>query len=60
MIHMVNKGADVAGLLSARYKAQPSWVTIQVVPNSKFFRPFFVNLTTERLSVSIRERDRRL
>jgi len=54
--NMVKKGADVAAV-AERYKAQPAWVTIQVVPELQILSAFFGKLTTERLSVSMRERD---
>jgi hypothetical protein len=54
--NMVKRGADLAAI-AARYKAQPAWVTIQVIPELQTFSAFFGKLTTERLSVPMRERD---
>jgi hypothetical protein len=54
--NMVKRGADLAAI-AERYKAQPAWVTIQVIPELQTFSAFFGKLTTERLSVPMRERD---
>jgi hypothetical protein len=54
--NMAKSGADVDAI-AARYNAQPAWVTIQVIPELQTFSAFFGKLTTERLSVPMRERD---
>lgn len=54
--NMVKRGSDVAAI-AARYNAQPAWLTIQVIPELHTFSAFFGKLTTERLSVPMRERD---
>jgi hypothetical protein len=53
---MVKRGADIVAL-AERYNAEPAWVTIQVIPELQTFSAFFGKLTTERLAVSMRERD---
>jgi hypothetical protein len=54
--NMVKRGADVAAIAES-YRAQPAWMTIQVVPELQTFSAFWGKLTTERLSVPMRERD---
>ena len=54
--NMVKSGADIAAI-AASYNAQAAWVTIQVIPELQTFSAFFGKLTTERLAVSMRERD---